>query len=283
MQGKALEFGQMRVSTFFESALRDKWHRGSDEVPGPPREASSFILVNTLRAGLSRSLEADVTLPIAWLDAKDEFGEESSAGVGDLLTRVTWNGGTDQWSYGISAGAYWPVGELGSPDLPPTATFSSGTIDPTLGAFLAGPLFNGFGWFTSVNSRLVVGERDDGMSFGSNYTAVLGVARRISKRIDGQLLLTYFALERDKAGTEGAMSSQASGDAMDIMMDNMVEDAGGNWLYLQPFVSANLFARPSYALQASIGARLPLVQSVEGTQLVESPSFSFGFAHTVTF
>jgi hypothetical protein len=88
-----------------------------------------------------------------------------------------------------------------------------------------------------------------------------GLSRPLTARIDGQLLLSYFARARDKG--------------------NMMEDTGGDWVYLQPFLSANVYANPSYALQLSIGARVPLLQRVEGTQLVESPNFSFGLAHTI--
>lgn len=89
----------------------------------------------------------------------------------------------------------------------------------------------------------------------------LGLGRPITDRIDGRLLLSYFARERDKG--------------------NMMEDSGGDWVYLQAFLSANAYAKPSYALQLLIGARVPLLQRVEGIQLVESPNFSFGLASTI--
>jgi hypothetical protein len=197
------------------------------------------------------------------MDAQDEAGKVSRSGVGDLLTRISWGSGTESWSYGVSAGAYWPVGELGNQDLPATATFSTGTVDPTVGAHISGPPLFGFVWFSSVSSRFVVSERDNGSRLGSNYTVSFGLSRMLANRIDGQLLLTYFARARDKG--------------------NMMEDSGGDWVYLQPFLSADVYANPSYALQISIGARIPLVQRVEGIQLVESPNFSFGLAHTINF
>ena len=64
---------------------------------------------------------------------------------------------------------------------------------------------------------------------------------------------------------------------------NMMEDTGGDWLYFQPFLSADIFVRPSYAVQALIGGRVPLMQNVRGTQLVESPAVSLGLAQTVRF
>jgi hypothetical protein len=112
-----------------------------------------------------------------------------------------------------------------------------------------------------MSTRLVLGERDDGSQLGSNYTMSFGVGRSVASRIDGQLLLTYFSRSRDKG--------------------NMMEDTGGDWIYLQPYLTADVYANPSYALQVSIGARIPLLQRVEGTQLVESPNFSFGLAHTI--
>ena len=195
------------------------------------------------------------------MDAKDEAGEVSRSGVGDLLTRISWGRGTESWSYGVSAGVYWPIGELGDQDLPTTATFSTGTVDPTVGAYISGPPLRGFVLHSSMSSRFVVGERDDGLRLGSNYTVSLGLSRPLPARINGQLLLTYFARGRDKG--------------------NIMEDSGGDWVYLQPFLSADVYTNPSYALQVSLGARIPLVQRVEGTQLVESPNFSFGLAHTI--
>ncbi len=254
--------GQLRFSSFLESTKKDTWQNLNREVYGPPREASSLLLLNSIRAGLSKNLEFEVSIPVAWMNAKNESGEVSTSGVGDLLTRISWGGVTESWIYGVSAGAYWPVGKLGNQDLPATATFSTGTVDPAIGAYMSGPTLLGFGWYSSVSSRLVVSERDDGSRLGSSYTMSLGISRTLTNRIDGQLLLTYFVRDRDKG--------------------NMMEDTGGNWIYIQPFLSASLYAKPSYAFQVSIGARVPLLQRVEGTQLVESPNFSFGFAHTIS-
>ena len=61
----------------------------------------------------------------------------------------------------------------------------------------------------------------------------------------------------------------------------MMEDTGGDWIYLLPFFSADIYTKPAYAIQVSIGARIPLMQRVEGTQLVESPNFSIGLAQTI--
>jgi hypothetical protein len=61
------------------------------------------------------------------------------------------------------------------------------------------------------------------------------------------------------------------------------EDTGGDWLYLQPFLSMDVLVRPSFAVQATVGGRVPLVQNVRGTQLVESPSVSLGVAQTFRF
>jgi len=115
----------------------------------------------------------------------------------------------------------------------------------------------------SVSTRQVLGKREGGSRLGSSYTGVFGLNRRLANRFVGQLLLTYFAREHDEG--------------------NKMEDSGGDWLYIQPFLSADIYARPSYAFQVSVGARVPLIQSVQGTQLVESPSFSLGLAHTVNF
>lgn len=232
-------------------------------MPGPPREASSLLLINSVRTGLSKTLEAEASLPLAWMDARDESGEESRSGAGDLLTRIVWSRGTGRWSYGISVGTFWPVGELGSKELPASATFSTGTIDPAFGAFLSGPSFRGVGWYMSISTRQVLGIRKDGSRLGSSYTGAFGLNRRVTNRLAGQLLLTYFAREHDDG--------------------NEMEDSGGDWLYVQPFLSMDIYARPSYALQVLMGARVPLIQNVRGTQLVESPSLSLGLAHTINF
>jgi hypothetical protein len=212
---------------------------------------------------MTGTLEAEASLPVAWLDARDELEEESTSGVGDLLTRVVWSRASGPWSYAVSAGMYWPVGEMGNEDLPASATFSTGSVDPALGAFLSGPPFRGFSWFTSVSTRQVLDKRNNGSRLGSSYTATLGLNRQLAKRFSGQVLVSYFARERDEG--------------------NMMEDTGGDWLFVQPFLRADVYARPSYAVQVLLGVRVPLIQDVEGTQLVESPSLSLGFAHTVSF
>lgn len=200
-------------------------------------------------------------MPIAWMDASDESGEESRSGAGDLLTRITWSSGSGRWSYGASVGAYWPVGELSSENLPASATFSTGSVDPALGAFLSGPPFRGFSWYTSVSTRQVLGAREDGSRLGSSYTAAWGLNSRIVNRLGGQIVLTYFSRERDEG--------------------NDMEDSGGDWVYVQPLLLVDVYTQPSYAFQILAGARIPLMQSVHGTQLVESASFSIGLAHTV--
>jgi hypothetical protein len=260
MEGGALEAGQLRFVMLLEAAHRDTWHRGSQEVAGPPREASSYLLVNTLGVALGKGLGAEASLPVAWMEAKDEAGEDSRSGVGDLLTRVMWSHAAGNWSYGLAAGAYWPVGELGSQDLPAAATFSTGTVDPSFSASLSGLPIGGFAWRFSASTRLVVDERDDGSRLGSSLTGAFALDRRLHSRVGGRLILTYLTRESDEG--------------------NAMEDSGGEWLYLQPFLTTDAFLRPSYAIQVVLGARFPLVQDVHGTQLVESPSFTLGFAQT---
>lgn len=221
------------------------------------------MVSSRLRAAISGSLDAEIALPVAWLDASDAAGEESRTGVGDLLTKLHWGGGSGDWSWGLSLGAYWPVGDLGEADLPATATFSSGTVDPSIGGSVTLPRLGGWGWHVSWDARLVAVDRDDGTRLGSSFTTTVGWDRPLAKRLDGQVVLTYFG----RASDEG----------------NPMEDSGGDWLYLQPFLSADLLVRPAYAVQATVGGRIPLVQNVRGMQLVESPALSLGIAQTFRF
>jgi hypothetical protein len=263
MQAEPLSSGHFRFSTSVESVRRDEWHQGGQEVSGPAKEASSVVLTSRLQGAITKSLSAEVSLPIAWLNASDAAGEESRTGAGDLQTKIHWSRSSADWSYGLSAGAYWPVGDLGGDELPSTATFSSGTVDPSLGGFVTLPRRGGWGCQLSWDARVVVSERDDGTRLGSSFTAVLGLGRPLRERLDAQLVMAYFG----RAADEG----------------NSMEDTGGDWLYAQPFLSADVLVRPSYAVQVTAGGRIPLVQNVRGTQLVESPSLTLGLAQNFRF
>lgn len=243
-----------------DSTRRDTWHRGSEEVAGPAKEASSVLWSNILRLGISHSLEAEVALPVAWMDAEDPAGRVTRTSIGDVPTLLTWSHRRSDWTMGVTGGVYWPVGELGTEGLPATATFSTGTVDPTIGAYLLGPLLGDWGWHVSSSTRWVVSDQDDGSRLGSSFSTSLGVNRTIGPRFVGQVLVTHFHRQTD------------TGNAM--------EDSGGDWMYAQPQVLANVFTRPDQSLQAMVGARIPMLQNVRGTQLVESPSLSFGLAYT---
>lgn len=258
-----LDPGQLRLSIALDSGQKEKWHRGNRRVSGPSEETSSILLASGARIGMGRGFEAEASLPVAWLDAKGEEGKESRFGAGDLLTRILWSRGIGGWTYGFSAGMYWPVGELGTSEVPATATFSTGTYDPAVDVFLSGPSFRGVDWYASAGTRQIFGEQDNGSRLGSSYTVSLGLTGRVVNRLAGQVLLSYFARERDEG--------------------NVMEDTGGDWLYIQPFLRADIFASASHAVQALVGVRVPLIQNVEGTQLVESTSLSLGFAHTLNF
>jgi hypothetical protein len=259
-QIEPLDSDQFRFSTSVETVRRDRWHQGRREVAGPAREASSVVLSSRLSGAITGSLGVEASLPFAWLDASDAIADESRTGAGDLLTRLHWRRTASGWSYGLSAGAYWPVGNLGSEELPATATFSSGTVDPSVGGFVSLPRVGGWGCQVSWDARLVASERDAGSRLGSSFAVSLGWDRSLTRRLAGQVVLTYFG----RASDEG----------------NPMEDTGGDWLYFHPFMSANVFVRPSYALQVTAGGRIPVVQNVRGTQLVESPSLSLGIAQT---
>jgi len=275
-QAEPLDAGHFRLSANLESVSRDEWHRGGQSVDGPDSEASSVVLATRLRGAITGSFAAEVSLPVAWTEASDAAGEESSTGVGDLQTRLHWTRAANGWAWGVSAGAYWPVGDLGGEALPANATFSSGTVDPSLGAFVALPRVAGWGCQLSTDTRLVVADNDDGSRLGSSFTAAIGWDRSITRRLDAQVAVTYFGRAADEAAP------------MDLGGGHMghgdePEDTGGDWLYLQPFLSMDLLVRPSFAVQATVGGRFPLVQNVRGTQLVESPSVSLGVAQTFRF
>lgn len=232
-------------------------------MDGPDKQASSVLWVNSLRVGIRRGFEAELALPVAWMEAKDAAGTAKRTSVGDVPTRIVWNAARRAWSYGLSGGVYWPVGELGTEGLPATATFSTGTVDPTAGAHLRGPELFGFGWQLSSSARLVVADQDDGSRLGSSFTTTAALDRPLGRRFVAQALLTHFHRQADR--------------------DNMMEDSGGDWLYLQPQLLANLLARRDRSIQAYFGARIPLRQNVRGMQLVESTALSFGLALTREF
>lgn len=230
-------------------------------MDGPESEASSFLLVHNLRLGLPGQLEGRLSLPYAWMEARDEAGEASRNGVGDLLAELRWSRPVDGWILGLSAGSYLPVGELGGRGLPATATFSTGTVDPTLGVQLAGPAVAGLGWSLGTLTRLVLAEQDDGRQLGSSLTSTLAVDRVLGREFVAQLQFVHFHREEDE------------GPAM--------EASGGNWLYLAPVLGYRLLAGRGHSLQLKLGARIPVYQDVVGRQLVESPAWNFGLGYTM--
>jgi hypothetical protein len=275
-QAEPLDAGHFRFSASVESVSRDEWRRGGQSADGPDAEASSLVLGTRLRGAITESFAAEVSLPVAWTEARDAVGEESGTGVGDLQTRLHWTRAPGDWAWGVSAGAYWPVGDLGGEALPANATFSSGTVDPAVGAFVALPRVAGWGCQLSIDARLVVADNDDGSRLGSSFSAVMGWDRSLTRRLDAQVALTYFG----RAADDPAPMDMAGGH---MGHGDEPEDTGGDWLYLQPFLSMDVLVRPSFAVQATVGGRVPLVQNVRGTQLVESPSVSLGVAQTFRF
>lgn len=252
--------GQVRLTSIVDAAQRDTWHRGTVEVDGPDRSASSVLWVNDVRFGLGRSLEFDLRLPAAWMDARDGAESVERNSVGDLATLLTWTGAREDWMLAATAGVHWPTGDLASDGLPATATFSTGTIDYAAGVSVAGPRVAGWGWQVTTISRLVFDEQDDGRRLGSSSTTTFGVDRPVGSRWVGQLLLTHFHRQADDGP--------------------VMEDTGGDWIYLQPQIAADLFTRPDHAIQAVAGLRIPLRQDVRGTQLVDTTTFNVGLAYT---
>jgi len=251
------------VSLHVDSAQRDTWHEGRNTVDGPDADASSLVLVGNLRFGVGRALEGNVSVPFAWMSATDPGGSASDSGIGDLLTEVRWNRALSLWSYGLSGGLYWPLGELQSDGLPATATFSTGTFDPTFSAYLSGPGAGGFGWTLTGSTRLVVSDQSEERRLGSTYTSSLWIDRTIVARVVGQAQLIYFHREEDSG--------------------RVMEPSGGHWIYLSPGLSYTLFANTGRSLQATLALRIPLLQDVVGRQLVESPALNFGLGYTVEF
>lgn len=251
------------MSGTLDSADRDTWYRGSEEVSGPPKEASSVLWLLGLRVGLGSALEAELALPIAWMDARDGTERAEQTSVGDLATRLSWTTARRDWSFGATVGAYWPVGELGTDGLPATATFSSGTIDPTAGVHLRGPQMRGIGWQLSTNARFVLSDQDNGARLGSSFSTSVAVDRPLGDRLVVQMSGTHFHRQSDR--------------------DNPMEDSGGDWFYLQPQLLGNVLTRADQSIQAFLGLRIPVYQNVRGLQLADSASFSFGIAYTREF
>lgn len=251
----------MQVSLLVDSARRDSWHEGNNRVEGPALEASSVLLVSSLRFGIHDGFEGRISVPFAWMKAKDPGGEASNSGVGDFLAELRWNRFGSNWRYGISVGSYWPLGELSSQSLPATATFSTGTVDPTFGGYLSGPPLSGFSWNLASTVRLVISNRSDDHRLGSSITSGFTIDRKLTTGFAGQLQLIYFHRKAD------------SGPVM--------EPSGGNWLYMSPAASYRLFADKKHSLQATLAVRIPLLQDVVGRQLVESTSLNFGLGYTV--
>ena len=217
--------------------------------------------MTNLRLGLTPWLELETALPVAWMDARDGDERVERTGVGDVPLLLAWNHDLEEWSFGLSGGAYLPVGEIGSEGLPATATFSTGTVDPTFGVSVVGPRLVGrLGWQFSSTTRLVVADQDNGRRLGSSFTTSLGVDHPLGERFVGQVQLTHFHRAEDSGPT--------------------MEPSGGDWLYLQPQVAGNLFTSPNQAVQALLGLRVPILQDVVGRQLVDSTALTFGLAYT---
>jgi hypothetical protein len=197
------------------------------------------------------------------MDATDPGGSVSDSGVGDLLTEVRWNRVGGAWTYGLAGGLYWPLGDLQSGGLPTTATFSSGTIDPTFNAYLSGPGAGGFDWTLTGSTRLVVSDQSEDRRLGSTYMSSLWVDRAIAAGLGGQVQLIYFHRGEDSG--------------------NVMEPSGGHWVYLSPGISYAFFAQSGRSLQATLALRIPLLQDVVGRQLVESPALNFGLGYTIEF
>jgi hypothetical protein len=220
-----------------------------------------LVVSGILRAALGGDWEAEASLPVSWLEAADERGEESRTGTGDLLTRLHWGRRAGAWGYGLSAGAFWPVGELGSGDLPTTANFSSGTVDPVLGLQVGRQVGGDLEVSLATTARLVVADHEEGRRLGSSLTTSLSLRRPLSRAVSLQLLCIHLARGEDQG--------------------NAMEDTGGEWLYLQPLAVVKLRARPDHALQGVLGGRFPLAQNVRGRQLVDSPALVAGLALTL--
>lgn len=258
----------MRLALSIDATDRDTWHMGSREVEGPDRKASSYLWMTSLRAGIASSLEAEIALPVAWMDARDGDERVQTSSIGDVPTLLTWTRQHPSWSWSLTGGVYWPTGEIGADSLPATANFSTGTIDPTFAVQLLGPAWRGWNWQLATVTRQVIQEKEDGSRLGSSITTTFGVSRAIGRRLVGQVLAMHFHREEDQHAPMGTG-----------MMD-MAEDSGGDWLYLQPQLVGSVLTRPDHALQVMLGARLPLVQNVVGMQLVDSPTVTLGVAYT---
>lgn len=230
-------------------------------MDGPDREASSLVLMTGLRAAMGPELEFEASLPVSWLNARDGAVEEEKTGTGDLLTRVHLSRNLGHWTLGASAGVYWPVSNLDGAGLPEVATFVSGTIDPVLGLGISGGLWSGIDVGLFSSARLVVSDFEDGRRLGSTFTTTASIRHVVSRKLSLQGLVTHLHRQTDTG--------------------NMMEDSGGDWIYLQPQAAWKVAASGSRAWQFLMGLRLPVHQNVRGTQLVDSPSFLAGLSVTM--
>lgn len=264
-KGGSLAPGEFRLLLSLDSNSRNRWNQ---QVSGPSVETSSTIFVTEVIVGFLDDFELSFVLPWASVHASDEMGSDDAAGFGDLLARVYWNASKGKFRYGSSAGLYLPVGNLAEQDLAGIATFKSGTVDPYFALYLSRPGFLGFDWQGTLNLRAILASNDDNVKFGSSLTTSLGLGRPVHRLVRAGIHFTYL---------------HRGSDEMSQMTGHSFEDSGGHWLYLQPSATVTLVARASYAIQLIVGGRLPLVQNVNGTQLVESPAWNVGFANTFSF
>ena len=236
---------------------RERWHAGAGRVTGPDRGAESRITSLSLRRALDTRFEIEASVPYAWIEAQADGVRETTSGLGDLATRLHWGRPVDGWRAGASIGAFWPTSGTAANDVPATAYFSTGTVDPTLGLQIVPPPIAGIDVSLSADTRLVLATRDDGRRFGSSVTADLTGRRALSDR----LVFSASLLIHNRASDEASM-----------------EDTGGTWVLIQPTLAWTTMARSDAAIRLFVGLRHPLRQDVVGRQLVEDTSALLGLS-----
>lgn len=260
------EAGSLRFVLSHEWNERDQWRDGTAPVDGPDRATRSRITVLEAAAGLGHGLELAAVVPWARIEASEASETSTSDGWGDVVTTLAYGSDEGWGSWGAGVGMYWATSDLGDGDLPATS-FSSGTHDPRLMAFLT-TFGGGFDWQLGTDARLVVSERDDGVRAGSAFTLNAGASRTFADRFTAHLFLTGLHKGRD----EGGMGHHDMPDG-EMAFE---EGSGGTWVYLRPGVVVKLHARPTLALQLLIDARIPVYQRVNGPQLAEDTAIRLG-------
>lgn len=212
--------------------------------------------------GVWRGLSARAIFPIldvSW-DKGEQSGREAAIGDMSLMGRYDYGPAGKPWRVALTAGAYLPTGSgAGASAIPANPNFISGTVDPVLGVDGSYELDFGLGFYVQSFARLVL-YRDDGYQAGHSLVYGGGARYRLFRSLLPSLGVTVLHRARDDGPLGPAVNS------------------GGDWLYLTPGLSYMFVRGPLAGLGLYAVGQIPLYQNLNGMQLAEDFSISFGLS-----